>query len=55
MLRDELLSLRHRPLAHPELSEREWLREAGRVWELLRTSRQLDMYNRGTHKLHLWA
>jgi tRNA U34 5-methylaminomethyl-2-thiouridine-forming methyltransferase MnmC len=55
MLRDELLSLRHRPFARPELSEREWLSEAGRVWEVLRTSKPLELYNKGTHKLHLWA
>ena len=53
-LRDRLLSSRRRPFAKP-LSEREWLRGACRIWELIIASPRLAEYNRAQQKLHSYS
>ena len=37
------------------VSEREWLRGVGRMWELIRKSPNLLEYNRSTARMHLWS
>ena len=53
-LRDRLLSSRRRPFAKP-LSEREWLRGACRIMELIIASPRLAEYNRAQQKLHAYS
>ena len=52
-LRDALLATPRRPFARP-MSEREWLRAVGRVWEGLRKWPPLFDYNRTAQKMHLY-
>jgi protein SMG9 len=52
--RDELLSLRRHPFAK-SLTEREWLRGVGRMWELIKRSSLMADYNRALQKLHLYT
>ena len=52
--RDTLLSLPRRPFAKT-LSEREWLRGVGRMWDLIRRSTLLADYNRTAQTLHCFA
>ena len=49
--RDALLALRRAPFAR-SISEREWLRGVGRMWELIRRSALLSDYNKEMKKLH---
>ena len=53
-VRDALLALRHPPFAR-SLTEREWLKGASRMWELIRRSSLLADYNRALQKLHFFA
>jgi hypothetical protein len=56
-MRDDLLLRCHvAPFAKP-ISEREWLRGATRMWELVRKSSNVADYNRTLQKLHYyqWA
>jgi protein SMG9 len=53
-MRDALLSLRRVPFAKP-LTERDWLRGVGRMWELIRRSAMVADYNRALHKLHFFT
>lgn len=48
-----LLSLRRARFARG-LTEREWLRGVGRMWELIRRSALVSDYNRSLQKLHLF-
>ena len=52
--RDELLALR-RPRFAKTITEKEWLRGAQRMWELLRRSALLADFNKGVQKLNLYA
>ena len=53
-MRDDLLLRCHvAPFAKP-ISEREWLRGATRMWELVRKSSNLADYNRTLQKLHYY-
>ena len=52
--RDSLLSLRRRPFAR-SMSEKDWLRGVGRMWDLIRRSAVLSDYNRTLQKLHLFS
>ena len=52
--RDELLALKRRPFART-ITEREWLRGAGRMWELIRRSALLADYNKSLQKLHCYG
>ena len=53
-LRDELLLRCHTAPFAKILSEREWLRGAGRMWELVRKSANVADYNRTLQKLHCY-
>ena len=53
-VRDVLLSVRRLPFGK-SVSEREWLRGVGRMWELIRRSLLLADYNRALQKLHCFA
>ncbi|KAG6554051.1 hypothetical protein Mapa_003966 [Marchantia paleacea] len=44
-LRNQILSLPRRPFSRP-LTEREWLRNAGRMWDLVKKSRVLTEYSK---------
>ena len=52
--RDALLSHRRTHFAR-SLTEREWLRGVGRMWELLKRSALLADYNRQAQKMHAYA
>ena len=53
--RDELLALRRVPFAKP-LSERDWLRGAQRMWEIIRRSGNVSDYNKSMQKVRArWA
>ena len=51
---NELLALKRRPFART-ITEREWLRGAGRMWELIRRSALLADYNKSLQKLHCYG
>ena len=53
-VRDALLALRRRPFSKA-LTEREWLKGAARMWDLVRRSALLASYNVALQKLHLYA
>lgn len=53
-MRDDLLLRCHvAPFAKP-ISEREWLRGATRMWDLVRKSSNVADYNRSLQKLHYY-
>ena len=52
--RDALLAQPRTPFAR-SLSERDWLRGVGRMWELIKRSALLADYNRALQKLHAYA
>ena len=52
--RDALLAQRRLPFAHT-LSERDWLRGVGRMWEVIKRSALLADYNRALQKLHSYV
>lgn len=52
--RDELLSIQRRPFARP-ITEKEWLRGFGRMWDMIRRNAMLADFNRCVQKLHHYA
>jgi hypothetical protein len=53
-LRDDLLLRCHVAPFAKTISEREWLRGATRMWELVRKSANVADYNRTLQKLHFY-
>ena len=54
-LRDDLLLRCHVAPFAKTISEREWLRGACRIWELIIASPRLAEYNRAQQKLHSYS